>query len=90
MNIEQTINCEGDVVIVHHEDKPALYARIESIGPDIKKDWFRVTLLLLTMSSRTVTWSPALARRYAALKPAGPAPTTTQLRLIHLSPAVRT
>ena len=56
MNIEQDINCEGDVVLVHHEEKPALYARIEAIGPDVKKDWFQCTLLLLTLPAQTVTW----------------------------------
>ena len=56
MNNEQTINREGDVVLVHHEDKPALYARIEAIEADIKKGWFRVTLLLLAMPAQTVTW----------------------------------
>ncbi len=52
MDIEQNINQEGDVVLVHHEEKPALYARIEAIGPDVKKDWFQVTLLLLTLPAR--------------------------------------
>jgi hypothetical protein len=56
MNTEQDINCEGDVVLVHHEEKPALYARIEAIGPDVKKEWFQVTLLLLTLPAQTVTW----------------------------------
>jgi hypothetical protein len=56
MNNEQTINSEGDVVLVHHEEKPALYARIEAIGPDVKKDWFQCTLLLLTLPAQTVTW----------------------------------
>lgn len=56
MSIEENINQEGDVVLVHHEDKPALYARIEAIGPDVKKDWFQVTLLLLTLPAQTVTW----------------------------------
>lgn len=56
MDIEQKINREGDVVLVHHEENPALYARIEAIGPDVKKDWFQVTLLLLTLPAQTVTW----------------------------------
>src|SRR5512147_446411 len=34
------------------------------------------------LASSTVTRRPALARRYAAVSPAGPAPTTTQLRLM--------
>jgi len=50
------MNCEGDVVLVHYQDKPAMYARIEEINPDIKKDWYQVTFLLLTIPAQTVTW----------------------------------
>ena len=32
------------------------YARIEGINPDIKKDWYQVTLLLLTIPAQSVTW----------------------------------
>jgi hypothetical protein len=56
MKIEKDTNQEGDVVLVHQKDKPALYARIEAIGPDVKKDWFQVTLLLLTLPAQVVTW----------------------------------
>jgi hypothetical protein len=49
-------NQEGDVVLIHYEDKPMAYARIEAIEPDVKKDWHHVTLLLLTIPLRTVTW----------------------------------
>jgi hypothetical protein len=56
MTIKKDINQEGDVVLVHHEDKPALYARIEAIEPDVKKGWFQVTLLLLTLPAHAVTW----------------------------------
>ena len=48
--------CENDVVLIYFEDKPAAFARIESIEPDIKKDWYNVTLLLLTIPMQTVTW----------------------------------
>lgn len=47
---------EGDVVLVHYQDKPAAFARIESIEPDMKKDWYHVTLLFLTLPMQTVTW----------------------------------
>ncbi len=47
---------EGDVVLVHYQDKPAVFARVESIEPDYKKDWYHVTLLLLTLPMQTVTW----------------------------------
>lgn len=46
----------GDVVLICYRDKPSFFARIDSIKPDIKKDWFRVQLLILTIPLRTVTW----------------------------------
>ena len=49
-------NLEGDVVLIYHEDAPSVYARIEAIEPDVKKDWYRVTLLMLTIPAQTVTW----------------------------------
>jgi hypothetical protein len=49
-------NQEGDVVLIHYQDKPMAYARIEAIQPDIKKDWYQVTLLFLTIPAQTVTW----------------------------------
>jgi len=44
------------VVLIYYQDKPAGYARIEAIEPDIKKDWYQITLLLLSIPARTVTW----------------------------------
>ncbi len=46
----------GDVVLIYYHDKPAVYARIEAIEPDIKPGWYHVTLLMLTIPSQTVTW----------------------------------
>ena len=48
--------CENDVVLIYFEDKPASFARIEFIEPDIKKGWYHVTLLLLTIPTQTVNW----------------------------------
>jgi len=53
---------EGDIVLVYYQDQPALFARIESIEPDVKRDWYQVTLLLLTIPAQTVTW--ILRREY--------------------------
>jgi hypothetical protein len=53
---------EGDIVLIHYQDQPALFARIESIDPDVKRDWFQVTLLLLTIPTQKVTW--ILRREY--------------------------
>ena len=47
---------ENDVVLIYFEDKPAVFARIEAIKPDIKKNWYHVTLLLLTIPTQTVNW----------------------------------
>lgn len=50
------MNYEGDVVLIYYQDKPSVYARIEAIEQDIKKDWYLVTFLFLTIPSQTVTW----------------------------------
>lgn len=47
---------EGEVVLIYYQDQPTVFGRIESIEFDIKKDWYRVTLLLLAMPTQTVTW----------------------------------
>ncbi|MCP4666677.1 MAG: hypothetical protein GY849_09935 [Deltaproteobacteria bacterium] len=47
---------EGEIVLIHHNDQPSVFARIESIEPDMKKGWYHVTLLLLTLPTQTVTW----------------------------------
>ena len=46
----------GDVVLVHFKEEPSFFARIESIVPDIKKDWYLVELLILAIPLTTVTW----------------------------------
>lgn len=50
------MNQVGDIILVYYQDKPATYARIEAVDPDVKKDWYQVTLLLLTFPAQTVTW----------------------------------
>ena len=47
---------EGEVVLIYYEDHPAIFARIEHIEPDIKKGWYQVTLLMLTIPTHVVTW----------------------------------
>ena len=47
---------ENDLVVIHLEDKPLAFARIESILPDSKKDWYHVRLLLLQIPLQVVTW----------------------------------
>jgi len=47
---------EGELVLVHVEDSPAFFARIECITPDVKGDWYQVTLLVLQVPLVEVTW----------------------------------
>ena len=47
---------ENDLVLIHHEDQPVLFARIEAILPDNKPGWYHVTLLLLQVPPQVVTW----------------------------------
>ena len=47
---------ENDLVLIYFEDNPLSFARVESILPDSKRDWFHVTLLLLRMPPQMVTW----------------------------------
>lgn len=48
-----TIN---DLVLVHVDNKPGFYARIEDISPDVKKGWWVVKLLVLTFPLQVYTW----------------------------------
>ena len=47
---------EGEVVLVHVEDNPAFFARIECIDPDAKPEWYQVALLVLQIPLVEVTW----------------------------------
>jgi hypothetical protein len=45
-----------DLVLIHFEDKPLVFARIEDIQPDAKPDWYHVKLLMLQLPLQVVTW----------------------------------
>ena len=47
---------ENDVVLIYLEDEPAVFARIENIRPDVKKDWYHVELLMLQVPLQLTTW----------------------------------
>lgn len=46
----------NDLVLVHIDRKPAFYARIEEISPDVKPGWWQVKLLVLTLPLQVYTW----------------------------------
>jgi hypothetical protein len=47
----------GDVVMIYYREIPTFFARVESIQTDVKKDWFNVELLVLSIPLRAVTWT---------------------------------
>lgn len=47
---------ENDLVLVHVDNKPGFYARIEEIAPDVKPGWWQVKLLVLTFPLQVFTW----------------------------------
>lgn len=48
-----TIN---DLVLVHVDNRPGFFARIEEISPDVKPGWWQVSLLVLTVPLQIYTW----------------------------------
>lgn len=47
---------ENDIVLIYFEENPLVFARIESILPDAKPDWYHVKMLLLQVPPQLVTW----------------------------------
>lgn len=47
---------ENDIVLIYFEEKPLVFARIESILPDVKPNWYHVKLLMLQVPLQLVTW----------------------------------
>ncbi len=46
----------NDLVLVHVDNQPGFYARIEDISPDFKPGWWQVKLLVLTLPLQVYTW----------------------------------
>jgi len=46
----------GDLALVHVENKPAFFTRIEGVDPDHRRGWWRVKLLVLNLPLKVVTW----------------------------------
>jgi len=46
----------NDIVLVHVDNKPGFYARVEDISPDVKPGWWQVRLLVLTFPLQVFTW----------------------------------
>ncbi|MBF0199975.1 MAG: hypothetical protein HQK66_01450 [Desulfamplus sp.] len=48
---------ENDIVLVYLEDNPVFFARVESIWPDVKRDWFNIELLVLQIPLKVIVWT---------------------------------
>lgn len=46
-----------DVILVHVEDRPAFFARVEEILPDVKRGWRRIRFTVLTVPLQEMTWT---------------------------------
>jgi hypothetical protein len=47
---------QNDIVLIFLENTPLSFARIESILPDSKPNWYHVKLLMLQVPLHVVTW----------------------------------
>ncbi|MCZ6818091.1 MAG: hypothetical protein O7G31_01185 [Calditrichaeota bacterium] len=48
---------ETDLVLIYVDDNPAFYGRVEAITADVKKKWWQVKFLFLTMPAQVTTWT---------------------------------
>jgi hypothetical protein len=46
----------NDLILVHIEENPAFFGRIEDITPDIKPGWWQVHIMVLSIPPRIITW----------------------------------
>jgi hypothetical protein len=46
----------GEVLLVHFQEKPAFYIRIDQLAPDRKKGWWQVNFTALTLPSEHIVW----------------------------------
>ncbi len=46
----------NELVLVHIDNNPAFYARVEAVDPDVKPGWWQVKLLVLMMPLQVYTW----------------------------------
>ena len=46
----------NDIVLVHFENKPAFFARVERIDPDYKRGWWHVKFFVLALPMQVMTW----------------------------------
>ena len=56
MNKRNKAIIENDLILVYVEKKPAFFARVEKIYPDIKPGWWKIKILILQVPLKVTTW----------------------------------
>jgi hypothetical protein len=56
MLLNKEIFFQGEVILVYFHNEPAFFARVESVLPDRKKGWWKMTFLVLTVPLQKMTW----------------------------------
>jgi hypothetical protein len=56
MSLKREAIAPNDIVLVHFENKPAFFARVERIDPDYKRGWWHVKFFVLALPMQTITW----------------------------------
>jgi hypothetical protein len=56
MSLKQEAIAPNDIVLVHLDNKPAFFARVERIDPDYKRGWWRVKFFILALPMQVITW----------------------------------
>lgn len=46
-----------DVILVHVQEKPAFFARVEEILPDVKKGWRQMRFQVLSVPLQELVWT---------------------------------
>lgn len=46
----------GDIVLIHRQGEPVVYARVEQITADSKPHWWHIELKLLLVPAQPATW----------------------------------
>ncbi|MHB8765638.1 MAG: hypothetical protein ACYDA8_15070 [Deferrisomatales bacterium] len=52
----QTLVQPRDVILVHVDGKPAFFARVEAILPDVKRGWRQLKFTVLTVPLQETSW----------------------------------
>ncbi len=56
MSLQREAIAPNDIVLVHIDNKPAFFARVERIDSDYKRNWWHVKFFVLALPMQVITW----------------------------------